>query len=177
MDKGVWQATVHRAEELDTTEVTQHEHTHLMQPMMFKPLFQENHDFLTKQVWSLQYHTFENLSLSFTHSTKEQSDVQTALKRPQGETFNDIIHWFLQPKRVTQYLTSFTLFPCFLSIVFSYHLSLGLIVYSLILFNSQNTVKPFILPFSVKLGAISENNLPQLNDAVLKRNFKPFRFS
>ena len=62
--------------------------------MMFKPLFQENHDFLTKQVWSFQYHTFKNLSLSFPHSTKEQSDVQTALKRPQRETFNAIIHWF-----------------------------------------------------------------------------------
>ena len=60
--------------------------------MMIKPLFQENYYFLTKQVWSLQYHTFENLSPSFPLSTKEQSDVQTALNRPQGKTFNAIIH-------------------------------------------------------------------------------------
>ena len=63
--------------------------------MMSKPLFEENYNFLRKQVWSLQYHTFENLSLPFPHSTKEQSDVQTELNRPQGETINAIIHWFL----------------------------------------------------------------------------------
>ena len=61
-----------------------HTRTRLIQPMMSKPLFQENYYFLTKQVWSLQHHTFENLSPSFPLSTKEQSDVQTALNRPQG---------------------------------------------------------------------------------------------
>ena len=28
MDRGAWQATVHRVAELDTTEVTSHTHTH-----------------------------------------------------------------------------------------------------------------------------------------------------
>ena len=47
----------------------------------------------------------------------------------------------------------------FCQIVFSYQLSLVLMIYSLISYKSQCTVKPFTLPFSVKLNAISENNL------------------
>ena len=47
----------------------------------------------------------------------------------------------------------------FCQTVFSYQLSLVLIIYSLISLKFQFTVKPFTLPLSVKLNAISENNL------------------
>ena len=60
---------------------------HLIQSMMFKSLFRQNYYCFTKRVWSLQHHTFERLSQSFS-TTKEH----TALNRPGEEKpFNAII--------------------------------------------------------------------------------------
>lgn len=122
--------------------------THLIPSMMFKPLFRKNYYFLTKLVWSLPHNTSECLSRHsqpFPHSIKEQSDVQNALNTPQGEPFNAIIHWLLQPSESSS--------------VYQYQLSSVFIIHSLVLLKFQCTIKHFILSFCAKLNVISENYL------------------